>query len=106
MSLSLREVGISSGRINVSLVKGTALMTLHYATIKAEFHRVPVTVVMGQPNTHKTLQAKVVASILGAGHLPGAVCRQDGGATRKVIILRLQRPREFRCPEKVDNHGN
>ena len=30
-------------------------MTTHYATIKAEFHCVPVTVVMGQPNTHKTL---------------------------------------------------
>ena len=40
-------------------------MSLHYAYVLQQFHRVPCTAVVGPSNTGKTLLAKVALSLLG-----------------------------------------
>ena len=44
------------------------LVSQHYQQIKDLYHHIPVPLLLGQPNTGKTLLSKVVAAVLGGLH--------------------------------------
>lgn len=43
-------------------------MAVHYKTLKDIFHQMPMTILMGQPNTCKSLLAKATAALVGGLH--------------------------------------
>ena len=43
-------------------------MAVHYRAVKTVYSLVPVTLLLGQPNTYKTLLSKVTASLVGGLH--------------------------------------
>jgi len=46
-------------------------MAIHYKTVKRIFRQAPVALLLGQPNTYKTLLSKVTASLVGGIHRVG-----------------------------------
>ncbi len=73
------------GLADVIFVPGIAVQAIHYLVVSSIFNQVPVVVIIGQPNTGKSLLGKIGAVLVGGVHRVAVYSSQSSSKLEDLL---------------------